>query len=196
MLIYITNRKLCDSLGDYYDRIDLLCKGKPDAIILREKDLSLSEYTKVAERIKYICDTNNVQLIINQNITTAIAQDIPNIHLSIADLRKNTDIINQFNKVGASIHSVEEAKEAKRLGANYLIAGHIYPTECKKGVPPRGLIFLKQVCDSVEIPVYAIGGISTQRTNEVLGTGAQGICIMSEAMVCSDPIGLRLRYNP
>ena len=65
----------------------------------------------------------------------------------------------KFTKIGISIHSVEEAKEAEQLGASYLTAGHIYATDCKRGLPPRGLGFLKEVCREVSIPVYGIGGI-------------------------------------
>jgi thiamine-phosphate pyrophosphorylase len=89
--------------------------------------------------------------------------------------------------VGASIHSVPEAKEAQELGAYYLIAGHIFPTDCKKGAAPRGLQFLKDVCDSVKVPVFAIGGITKDKVKDVYGAGAKGICVMSEAMTCTNP---------
>jgi thiamine-phosphate pyrophosphorylase len=82
------------------------------------------------------------------------------------------------------VHTVSEAKEAQELGADYLIAGHIFPTDCKKGVAARGLIFLEVVCDSVTVPVFAIGGITEERKEAVLSTGAKGICQMSEAMTC------------
>ena len=82
------------------------------------------------------------------------------------------------------MHTASEAKEAQELGADYLIAGHIFSTDCKKGVPARGLTFLKEVCDSVTVPVFAIGGITKDRIEDVLSTGAKGICIMSEAMTC------------
>ena len=80
--------------------------------------------------------------------------------------------------------SVEEAKEAQKLGATYLTAGHIYTTDCKKGLPPRGLDFLREICNAVTIPVYAIGGIhaGTGQIREVMECGASGACIMSEMM--------------
>ena len=62
--------------------------------------------------------------------------------------------------LGTSIHSVEDAKEAGRLGADYVFAGNIFETDCKKGLPGRGLEFLENVCKEVDIPVYAIGGIT------------------------------------
>ena len=95
-----------------------------------------------------------------------------------------------FDQIGASVHSVEEATEAVTLGATYLIAGHIFSTDSKKGVPPRGLSFLKQVCDAVSIPVFAIGGITRNDVNAIKATGAKGVCIMSEAMTCETPAEL------
>lgn len=89
-----------------------------------------------------------------------------------------------FPVLGTSVHSAEEAVEAEALGASYLTAGHIYTTDCKKGLPPRGLNFLKEVCQSVSIPVYAIGGIKLDgdQLAEVMAYGAEGGCVMSGMM--------------
>lgn len=184
MLICITNRKLCKD--DFYNRIHQLAQGKPHAILLREKDLLLSDYENMSRKVKEICKLNQIPLIINQNITVAAKLRIHRIHLSMADLRLNKNKVQDFI-VGASVHSLSEALEAERLGASYIIAGHIFPTACKKNVPPRGLPFLKEICTSVSIPVYAIGGISKKRVRDVLETGVQGVCVMSESMTCTNP---------
>jgi len=86
--------------------------------------------------------------------------------------------------LGSSIHSVSEAQEAERLGADYLTAGHIYATDCKAGVPPRGLDFLEEVCQSVQIPVYGIGGVRIEsgQLDEMMARGAAGACVMSGMM--------------
>lgn len=193
MLICVTNRKLCKD--DFFNRIDELAKGKPHAIVLREKDLNLEEYESLAIQVKKICHINQVPLIINQNILIAKKLELPNIHLSMSDLRIYKNEIDKFSKVGASIHSLLEAKEAEELGASYLIAGHIFPTDCKKGVPSRGISFLKEICTSVTIPVFAIGGITKDKVKDVLHTGAKGVCIMSEAMTCSNPSDLRKNFG-
>lgn len=77
-----------------------------------------------------------------------------------------------------------QTPEAVALGADYLTAGHIYQTDCKKGVPPRGLSFLREVCREIEVPVYAIGGIGLCKAQieEVMAAGAKGACIMSGMM--------------
>lgn len=89
-----------------------------------------------------------------------------------------------FPVLGTSVHSAAEAVEAEALGASYLTAGHIYATDCKKGLPPRGLSFLKEICQSVSIPVYAIGGIKLNGNQlaEVMQYGAEGGCVMSGMM--------------
>jgi thiamine-phosphate pyrophosphorylase len=186
MLIIVTNRKL--SRDDFLNRLEQIARGKPFAIMLREKDLSSTKYTCLARKVNEICVLNQVPLIINQHIEVAVKMKHPFIHLPLPDLRKYQCEIKQFTRIGASVHSVTEAKEAQRLGATYLMAGHIFATDCKKGVPPRGIDFLKAVCDAVTIPVFAIGGITKERVKDVLVVGAKGMCVMSEAMTCQNPV--------
>jgi len=193
MLICVTNQKLCKD--DFLNRISQIAKGKPQAIILREKDLNIPEYEMLAIKVNEICKDHQVNLVINQKIEIAIKLKLKNIHLSMDDLRKFKKEIKEFEEIGASVHSVNEAKEAEKLGATYLIAGHIFLTDCKKGVPPKGLSFLKEVCDSVKIPVFAIGGITKEQLENVLNTGAKGVCVMSEAMTCLNPIELGDKYK-
>jgi len=96
--------------------------------------------------------------------------------------------------IGASVHSVVEAGDAQALGADYLIAGHIFATDCKAGVPPRGLAFLRQVCQAVSVPVFAIGGITADKVPAIRAAGAKGCCIMSEAMTTQCPEELVRRF--
>lgn len=193
MLICVTNRKLCKD--DFLGRINQIAAGKPQAIVLREKDLNLSEYEKMAVEIDKICKKNQVALIISQNMEVAVKMKHQNIQFSMDNLRKYQSTIKKFKNIGASVHSVNEAEEAQKLGATYLVAGHIFPTDCKKGIEPKGLAFLKEVCDATTIPVFAIGGITRERFERVLQTGAAGGCIMSEAMTCKKPERLAGDYK-
>ena len=188
MLICVTNRNLCQD--DFLMRLDQIAKAKPHAILLREKDLSIANYQRLATSVREICLNNQVPLIIHQNIEVAAALKCPAIHLSMQDFKQYKHELKLFSQRGVSVHSVSEAKEAQQLGATYLIAGHIFSTECKKGVPPRGLPFLQEVCYSVTIPVFAIGGITKDKVKEVIGAGAKGICVMSEVMTCCQPVEL------
>lgn len=192
MLICVTHRRLCRE--DFLFRMDQLASGKPDALVLREKDLDAAAYEQLARDVKEICDRYGVRLILHQNTMVAEKMGHPYLHLSFAAFRAYRQYPAQWT-VGVSVHSVIEAKEAQNLGAAYLFAGHIFATESKKGVSPRGLSFLRQVCQSVAIPVFAIGGIDLMNKQYVMAAGARGFCIMSESMTCEEPAMLAKAYK-
>lgn len=187
-VIAVTNRRL--SQRPFLEQIKRVCQLRPEAVILREKDLSETEYAKLAEEVYNITTSYDVRLIIHTYINVAKELGINTVHMSLHNMREYRkefiDNVNKINniKTGCSIHSVEEAVEARNIGASYITAGHVYATDCKKGLAPRGLDFLKNVCDSVDIPVYAIGGINIDdgRRKEVKKYGAAGSCIMSGMM--------------
>ena len=85
-------------------------------------------------------------------------------------------------RTGVSVHSLSEAVSAEKKGADFLIAGHIFQTDCKKDLAPRGVKFLTEIVSNVEIPVYAIGVINPQNEHLIYECGANGICIMSGYM--------------
>jgi thiamine-phosphate pyrophosphorylase len=185
LIICVTDRLHCQ--GNFFERIEQIAKALPYSIILREKDLQLKEYEKLASGASKICDRYNVPLVINSHINVAKKLKVSNIHLPMEIFLKHRDELSTFKKIGVSVHSVEEAKLAESMGADYIIAGHIFRTDCKKGVLPRGLGFLQIVCSEVSIPVYAIGGIKHNNINDVLKCGAEGICLMSQLMKCDNP---------
>lgn len=183
--ICITNRHLVEKKDSsaYLSRIEEACRRKPDTLILREKDLSAAAYQKLAEQVGVICGKYGVEFIINYFVNVAIDLGVDKVHLSFSDYQKLTDAQKKlFGKTGVSIHSIQEAAYAERSGVNYIIAGHIFDTDCKKGVPARGTQFLRDVCREVQIPVYAIGGIHEDNIQECMNAGAYGVCMMSEYM--------------
>lgn len=180
-IICVTNRKLCRE--DFLLRIEKIASAGPAGIILREKDLSYDEYKILAETVIKICKRYGVKCILHSFVELAIELEADSIHLPMPILRNITDKQKAaFKEIGASCHSADEAKEALKLGCSYIIAGHIFDTDCKKGLLGRGLSFLKTVCDSVDIPVYAIGGINSRNIDMVKAQGAYGACIMSSLM--------------
>lgn len=183
MIISVTNRKLCS--GDFLKRIELIAKHKPYMIILREKDMDFDSYTNLAEKVYSICKKYNVTMAVNSRTDTAEKLGIKNVHVPVKMLEDNPDLSRKFI-TGVSVHSVYEAETACKLGAEYLIAGHIFATDCKKGLEPRGLKYLSEIVRASDIPVFAIGGIKHENIGKVLETGADGFCIMSELMQCSD----------
>lgn len=87
-----------------------------------------------------------------------------------------------IKRIGTSIHSVEDAVFAESHGADYITAGHIFTTDCKKGLPGRGIDWLKSICNAVSIPVYAIGGISDANVSMLYDCNISGYCMMSASM--------------
>lgn len=182
-IIAVSNRKLCDR--PFLEQIERVCEIHPEAVILREKDLTEEEYRTLAKEVMEICDYYQIPCILHRFWKIAVELECTAVHLPLPVFRVLSDEEKKkFTKIGISTHSVEEAKEAEQLGASYLTAGHIYATDCKKGLPPRGLGFLKEVCREVSIPVYGIGGIKVdeEQWNDMEKCGAVGGCIMSGMM--------------
>lgn len=173
-IICVTNRKLVKE--DFLSRIEKICRFSPYAVLLREKDLPQDEYLKLAESVKKICDFYNVHFISHTFLSGKF------LHMPLEQFSLETSEIPQDIIKGTSVHSVEDAVKAESLGADYLIAGHVFETACKAGLKGRGLSFVEEVSKSVSIPVFAIGGISPNNYKSVLSSGAQGFAIMSSAM--------------
>ena len=191
-MLAITNRHLCNN--DFLAQIQDICTLnekntviKSVSIVLREKDLSENDYKDLAAKVLKICKRNNTECILHTYYKVASELNCKKIHLPLHVLKSKPDVCKEFNEVGVSIHSVSEAIEAINLGATYITAGHIFATDCKKDIPPRGLSFLSSVCSSVNIPVYAIGGILPANAQKAINAGADGICIMSGLMTCKNP---------
>lgn len=186
-LLAVTDRKLC--AGSLSEQLKIICSSerKPDAVILREKDLAAAEYNQLAQEAAKICAVYRVQLILHSFWQTAMELDCKNIHLPLAVLQTNEFQYyrDKFQLIGASIHSMEEAQQAAALGANYLTAGNVYVTSCKVGLQGRGLVWLSDICKEIKLPVYAIGGISLsgEQFDDLQKNGAAGACIMSEFML-------------
>ena len=184
-LICVTNRKLV--WGDFLERLEEIAWQRPAGILLREKDLAPEEYRKLARDVQSICEKAGVPCILHSFTGVAEELEADALHLPLPLLRKLPgEDRGRFRQLGASCHSVADAREAQSLGCTYITAGHIFDTDCKRGLPGRGLDFLREVCGAVTIPVYAIGGIEPKRMAEIFAAGAAGACVMSGPMVCGD----------
>lgn len=185
MIIAVTNRHLCKR--DFLEQVETAAQGHPHAILLREKDLPETEYQNLAVRCGEICKKYHVPLIAHHFTGAAERAGISRIHLPSDDFVQHWDKLSSFVEIGVSVHSVKDAVFAAKQGASYLIAGHIFATDCKKGVAPRGLSFLADVCGAVAIPVFAIGGIAYENVHSSIQNGAAGFCVMSQIMDCDRP---------
>ncbi len=182
--ICVTNRTLCRD--DFLTRIDHIAKkGVADAILLREKDLTEREYLELAEKVLLICKSHNRRCILHTYYKAAKELGCKEIHLPLPLLQKMREEGEKewFTTVGTSVHSLKQANLAMHLQADYMTAGHIFETDCKKGLPGRGLSFLSKVVCESEVPVYGIGGISADNAGQIMETGAAGVCIMSGFML-------------
>ncbi|MDD6645438.1 MAG: thiamine phosphate synthase [Oscillospiraceae bacterium] len=184
-ILCITNRSLCKE--DFLRRIEKIASANPKGIVLREKDLTEKEYKYLATKVIEICNRYNTPCLLHNFTKVALELKHPYVHLPLNILENITaEDRKKFKVLGASCHSVDDAVRAEKLGCTYITAGHIFDTDCKKGLPGRGLDFLKNVCESVKIPVYAIGGISSENIKAVKSAGAKGACVMSSVMMCED----------
>ena len=188
-ILCVTNRNLCSE--DFLTRIERIAACHPAGIILREKDMTPEEYKKLAMLVMKICNQYGVKCILHSFTEVALLLQADAIHLPLNFLRKMTqEQKNTFSILGASCHSIEDALEAQALGCTYITAGNVFETDCKKGLPGRGIEFLRSVCAAVDIPVYGIGGINANNISLVRKTGATGACMMSSLMITQDVIGL------
>lgn len=172
---FITNRKLVKTEKEYLRIIENISK-KVDYIILREKDLIDSDYEKLYLKVKAKVKKECV-LIINSNIYVYKKYNEKILHLSFIDFLKYKRDINE--KIGVSIHSLEEAQIAEKLGAAYVLASNIYETKCKSGKRGKGVEFIDELINHVRCPVIALGGITNENKEMVLNSGAAGIATMS-----------------
>lgn len=194
----ISNRKLCENenlekqiekIFSAYEKKIILKKFEIVALTLREKDLDKNEYLKLIEKVYPICQKYKINLILHQNYDLNLDDkyNIEGIHLSYSifkSLNENikAELIKKYKRIGVSVHSLNEAKEVESLGASYVIAGHIFETDCKKGLEPRGLKFIEDLSSALSIPIFAIGGIDEKNSLSVINSGAFSICMMSTLM--------------
>ena len=182
----MTNRLLCQ--GDFLARVEMLAKGKKyQAILLREKDLTEAEYETLASEVLAITENYGKKCILHSFVHVAEKLCHPYLHLPLSlwekiPMEKRRKMRDIFQEIGTSVHSASQLQEAVALGADYVTAGHIFTTDCKKGLPPRGLSFLHDICEQSPFPVYGIGGITEDNEEDVIRQGAAGVCIMSGCM--------------
>lgn len=202
--ICITSRQLLTGTADYTDRVRSQILQRlsligdlhlADAVILREKDLSVKQYRELALAASDLCRQKHLPLILHgfSEVAAAFSPAVP-LHLSMPDFlklkRKEKEGLCSpaaFAFLGVSTHTLEEAVLAQRLGASYITASHIFPTACKQGLPPRGPAYLREVCTAVSIPVFALGGIHPENMDACFAAGAAGVCMMSEYFSSREP---------
>lgn len=196
-ILVITNRKRFEWEADFLKQIEKIAASKPFGIVLREKDLPVKEYSELARKVRDICRSAGASLIVHSHPEVARELGIPALHMPLDALGKmSSEERKEFEVLGASCHSVEDVLRAKALGCDYVTAGHVYATDCKPGLPPRGADFLAEVCGpAAPMPVFALGGLTPARAPEVRRAGAAGFAMMSSAMDAENPAELFRKYS-
>ena len=183
-LYAITDRHLC-APRTLYDTIHDLLDVGVSAVQLREKDLIDAEYIKLAESLRKLCHTYSAQLFINSRIKIAMGIGADGLHLpgNSVSVQKVSEETNRRFIIGSSVHTLTEAKQRETEGADFITYSPIYPTLSKPGYGPAvGLEELQKVTKTINIPVFALGGITSERVSECLDAGAYGVAVMSGLM--------------
>lgn len=187
-LYAITDRRW---LGDkkLSDDVEAVLKGGATFIQLREKHLETDAFKQEAEVIQKICAAYHVPFIINDNVEIAKAIGADGVHVGQSDMAAG-DVRRRLGDdkiIGVSASTVEEALEAERHGADYLGVGAVFPTGSKDDADAVDAATLKTICEAVDIPVVAIGGITADNMKELSGSGICGISVISALFAQPDP---------
>lgn len=181
-----------DSTGlgekEFLYKIDEACKSGVTLVQLREKDRSGREYLNLAFKVKEITDKYNIPLIIDDRLDIAMSIDAAGVHLGQSDIniKYARKVMGKDKIIGATTKTIEQAKEAAKEGANYLGVGAIYPTTTKVKTVITDVKTLNEICDNVNIPVVAIGGLNEGNCNILNGSKISGIAVVSAIMKAKD----------
>lgn len=186
-LYVVTDRNLmsCESVEESVEKAIL---GGAGIIQLREKDLTSRQFYETALKVKEICHKLGAVFVINDRMDIAMAVDADGVHLGQKDLPVDVarKILGEDKLIGASTATVEEAKEAERLGADYIGVGAMFSTGTKKDTRSVTPELLKEICSAVNIPAVAIGGLNLERVKVLKGTGVSGAAVVSAVVAKED----------
>lgn len=179
---WLGNMTLCE-------HVEEALKGGVSFVQLREKELEYETFLKEAFEIKELCRKYNVPFVINDNVDIAVKSDADGIHIGQKDMEVGyvRSIIGEDKILGVSAQTVEQAILAEKMGADYLGVGAVFRTDSKKDADDVSYETLKAICNAVNIPVIAIGGIGKNNVYKLKGSGICGIAVIS-AIFAADNI--------
>lgn len=163
--------------------------GGVTMVQLREKTAGSLSFYERALRLKRVTRKAGVPLIINDRTDIMLAADADGLHVGQSDLPAAVArrLIGPDKILGVSAHTVEEAVRAEKDGADYLGVGAVFPTATKKDAESVSYETLKEICETVSIPVVAIGGIGEHNIGKLVGSGIRGIAVVSAIMNAENP---------
>lgn len=172
----------------FLEIIETACKSGIKLLQLREKEKSSREYLDLAIKVKKISDTYTVPLIIDDRIDIALACDASGVHVGDSDMPVDVarKLMGKDKIIGATAKTLEASLEAQKLGADYLGVGAIYPTTTKVKTKLTSTETLNTICNAVDIPVYAIGGLNKDNIFVLKDIKISGVAVVSAIMKASD----------
>ena len=197
-LCLVTDRRLCHSSPrELEERVAQAVEGGVNLVQMREKDLPGRQLLELAKRLRKVTK-GSALLCINERVDVAMACDADGVQLGEDALPVGAarDVAGARLLIGRSVHSLEGALDAQAEGADFLVAGPVFPTASHSGTEPAGPRLLVQVAERTVIPLAGIGGITAANISEVIGAGASGAAVISSILASEDPEGAArgLRY--
>ncbi len=166
----------------------LVIHGGADAIQLREKTISDSDFISLAREIRDITTNKKTPLIINDRVNVARELHADGVHLGQHDMSvvEARDSIGNEKIIGVSTHNIKQAKQAQKDGADYIAIGPVYPTSTKGHEPPIGLKVVREIFGEINIPIFTIGAITLENLNDVIKAGALRVAVCSSIINSRD----------
>ena len=186
--LYLVTNRYQDSVESFLEKIETACRAGVTIVQLREKNLTTNQYYQLAKQVKEITDAYQVPLIIDDRLDVCLAVDAAGLHIGDDELPVSVarKVLGPEKILGVTAKTVKRALEAEEGGADYLGTGAIFPTTTKENAPITLISTLKTICQRVAIPVVAIGGLTSENIDQLIGTGIAGVAVVRDLMQAED----------
>jgi len=186
--LYLVTNRYQDSLENFLEKVETACRSGVTIIQLREKNLTTNQYYHLAKQVKEITDAYQVPLIIDDRLDVCLAVDAAGLHIGDDELPVSVarKVLGPEKILGVTAKTVKRALEAETSGADYLGTGAIFPTTTKENAPITLISTLKTICQTVAIPVVAIGGLTSENIDQLIGTGIAGVAVVRDLIQAED----------
>ena len=186
--LYLVTNRYQDSLESFLKKVETACRSGVTIVQLREKNLTTNQYYQLAKQVKEITDAYQVPLIIDDRLDVCLAVDAAGLHIGDDELPVSVarKVLGPEKILGVTAKTVKRAFEAEEAGADYLGTGAIFPTTTKENAPITLISTLKTICQTVAIPVVAIGGLTSENIDQLIGTGIAGVAVVRDLMQAED----------
>lgn len=188
MRLYAVTDRAWVGKQSLYEQVEAALKGGASCVQLREKELNDEDFLREALELSTLCKRYRVPFFINDNVDVAIRCHADGIHVGQEDMQaaQVRQRVGPDMMIGVSVHSVAEALKAVRNGADCLGAGAVFATSTKTDVQTMPRETLRAICQAVNIPVVAIGGINKENIAALCGTGVDGVALVSAIFGADD----------